>query len=508
MNFKQVISNISTINDLKRVANAYVIDHRSLSKDELIEALIKTSPQYYNKNNVMRALEECLFHSNRDVRTLTSIILKHILLNKDDFKSETKKLNEDIIKFEQGVVNKSNEFIISNNHPRKDDLELFSFILETAWESEDTISKDEKHLIIKIQHKLGISESEYMILESKLGKFPKQKNILHSHEEINEVKRELQRYGLLFLIRDDDGTDFDIIPDEIVKTLRDIYDIEIKRQGYQELIKNKRIRLKTYLFNMIEKANIKVNANLKLEELQDIVMNNIKPSILLGGYSQRDGLSNDDLISWLKDIDLPIAGTKESRINKIIEYYDNFKEKQEIQLDDERLLWFDNYELFANRKLDELRSKQLISKDLECEKKFEKATNYIFQVLLNREPLDLIGSEHPDGVLTFNDKLIMWDNKSKESDVNLKDHINQFERYIKSSEKDVSSFLVIGPSFTTESIEEAMKFQLLNDTVITLITAKDLKTMALKWHSNKKGEPFPLGYFKQPGRFNSKLVTY
>jgi hypothetical protein len=508
MKFQTVIENISTINDLKRIANAYVIDYRALNKEELIAAIIKTSPQYYFKDNVQKSLNDCLFSSNRDVRTLTPIILKQILLNKDDFKVETKKLNEEIIKFEQAIVNKSNEFSISQNHPRKADIDLFSFVLETAWESEDTISKDEKNLIVKLQHKLGISETEYIIIESKLGKFPKNKNILHSHEEINEVKRELQRLGLLFTIRDDDGIDLDIIPSELVNTLRDIYGIEIKKQGYLELIKNKRVKSKSFLISALNKAEINLSANLKLEEIQEMIINNIKPSILLGGYTSRDGLSNDDIIDWLKDLSISSSGTKDLRISKLIEYYDTYKEKNLVSLDDERISWVDNYELLAARKLDELRAKHIISKDLECEKKFEKATEYIFDVMLNRPPLDLIGSEHPDGVLSFNDKLIMWDNKSKEREVNLKDHIGQFERYIKSSEKDVTSFLVIGPSFTPESVEEAMKFQLLNDTVITLITAKDLKTVALKWSSSKKDDPFPLGYFKQPGKFNPKLISY
>ncbi|PAT01145.1 hypothetical protein CI105_08425 [Candidatus Izimaplasma bacterium ZiA1] len=166
MDFKTVVKNISTSNELKRVANAYVIDFRSLSKEELVEALIKTGPQYSHKENVEETLENCLYHDNRNLRTITPILVKHILLNKDDYKLESKKLNDEIIKFEQQIVKKSNEFVISNNHPRKNELELFSFVLDTAWESEDQISKDEKNLIVKIQKKLGISEDEYMVLES------------------------------------------------------------------------------------------------------------------------------------------------------------------------------------------------------------------------------------------------------------------------------------------------------------------------------------------------------
>ncbi len=508
MEFKKVVNNISTIKVLKRFANAYVIDFRSLTNEELLEALIKTAPQYSHKENILGTLEGCLFHSSRNVRTLTPIILKHILLNKDDFKLESKKLNDEVIKFEQQIVNKSNEFVISKNHPRKMQLELFTFILDTAWESEDLISIDEKNLIVKIQKKLGISEEEYMILESKLGKFPKKKNIIHSYEEIKEVRRELQRLGLMTVIRNNDGIDFDIIPNEIVTTLREIYDIEIKKQGYIKMLENKRLRSKAYMVEIIEKSGVSVSKNLKVIELKDIIINNIKPSKLLGGYSSRDGLSNDVIYEWVKELGIGVSGNKEQRINKIIDYYDSFKEKTIVEVDDERKIWVDNYELLANRSLNELRKKQIIQKDLECEKKFEKATDYIFQVLLNNDPLDLIGSEHPDGILSFNDKLIMWDNKSKETPVNLKDHMQQFNRYIRSSEKNVASFLVIGPSFTEQSVEEAMKYQLLNDTVITLITASELKKLAFNWKDKKQDEVFPLGYFKQPGIFNSKLISY
>lgn len=46
-----------------------------------------------------------------------------------------------------------------------------------------------------------------------------------------------------------------------------------------------------------------------------------------------------------------------------------------------------------------------------------------------------------------------------------------------------------------------------NDTLILLITAKELKTLAEQWSQNNNSDDvFPLGYFKQNGRFNSDLV--
>lgn len=508
MDFKTVVKNLSTTKVLKRVASAYVIDFKALDKEDLENALIKTAPQYYFEDNIKKTIQECIYNQDPNIRKLMPIIIKDILLNKNDFKCEKQRLNEEIIKFEQNIVNQSNEFEIDRRNSKKDALDLFSFILEVSWKRGSAISVDEKNLILKIQEKLGISEEEYMLLEAKLGNFPKAKNTLHTHDEINEIRRELQRLGLIFSIRDDDGIDYDIIPDKVAKALRAHFGIEMRKQGYRKLLDNKRVRSKTYLSTIIEKSSMIADKNMSLKEMQSFALENIRPSNVLGGFSPRDGLNRSDLADWCKDLGLPSSNkTKEEYIALLIEYYDGYKETV-VRTDDERENYFNHYEKLANRNLETLRQAEVINKDIDCERMFEKATDYIFEILLNVEPLDLIGTKHPDGVLSFSDKLIMWDNKSKETPVNLKDHIKQFDEYIATSHKPVASFLVIGPDFTDESVEEAMKYQLLNDTTITLITAKQLKELAQEWSKTHKEEPFPLGYFKQPGRFNPNLVSY
>jgi enhancing lycopene biosynthesis protein 2 len=121
----------------------------------------------------------------------------------------------------------------------------------------------------------------------------------------------------------------------------------------------------------------------------------------------------------------------------------------------------------------------------------------------------LKGAEHPDGILSFSDKLIMWDNKSKESAVNLSEHIKQFDRYITKSEKPVAIFIVIAPAFSEESAKECVRYTMNSDTLILLITAEELKTLTEQWCAKHKGDEvsFPLGNFKQNGRFNSSLVS-
>ncbi len=508
MDFEVVVQNISTLNDIKRVANAYVFDYRSLNKEELVGALIKTKKQYFDIDNVIKAYDQMIFNDNRDYRVIAPVIIKEVLLNHDDYMIECKSLNEEINKYQQSISNRAAEFTITKNQHNKEELEMMRFVLEAAWENDDQISRDEKKLLFKIQHKLGITEEEYRIIQAQLGMYPQKKNVLHSNDQINDVKKELQRVGLLFQVRNDDGIDCDIIPSEIVLTLKSIFGIEMKKSGYIKMLEDKRLKSKAYLEAIIEKSGLNHPNKMQVKDLKVFIIENIKPSNVLGGYSSRDGLNTGDLIDWSKDLGLTTNKTKDQLIAQIIQYYDEF---QEIEIDNEdpRALYFEYYELLAGRKLEELRSKGLIQKDLDCERMFEKATHYIFETLLNVQPVQQIkGNEHPDGVLAFNDKLIMWDNKSKETDVNLKDHMIQFDRYIKTSEKSVAVFMVIGPSFTDSSIQEQTQYQLTSDTIITLITAQQLKEMAIKWNKARGKEAFPLGYFKQSGRFLTSIINY
>ena len=122
----------------------------------------------------------------------------------------------------------------------------------------------------------------------------------------------------------------------------------------------------------------------------------------------------------------------------------------------------------------------------------------------------MIGSNHADGALSYQDRVVYWDNKSKETPVHLPDHIRQFDGYIKSAEKPVAGFLVIGPCFTDESSITAMQYQVQQGVPICLITAEELLQVAAKW-SSQKGQndetKFPLGYLLQIGRFNPSLLS-
>ena len=257
-------------------------------------------------------------------------------------------------------------------------------------------------------------------------------------------------------------------------------------------------------FNCILVLKHSLSFNFKI--IKVIIKNKIKPTNLIAGFSPRDGLDASVLSSWCGDLGLVVSGTKNVLVDRILNYYDSVR-RIELKTEDAREKLVLVYNELARRDLKFLRSNNIIEKDLHCERYFEDATNYIFEKMLMNKPLTLTGTEHPDGKLSFKDKYIMWDNKSKETPVNLKDHIQQFDKYIKTADKDVVVFMVIAPDFTPQSVQECVDYSLYNDTQILLITADELKIVADAWNKKHFGEIFNLGYFKQNGRFDIKLLN-
>ena len=511
MKFVDYVEQIPNISIAKKVAAAYVRDARRLEFDEIKKFLIETANQYTSFENISNKLDEIKLDSSRAVRIIAPIFLRDYLLNQDDFISTTRDTESFVINYEQFIVDESNNF---DESKISKDFALFKHMLDAAWKQNDDISVDEKNLLEVLRKYLSISINEFHMLEAKSGRFPNKENILHSFDDIEETRKVLITNGLIVTVKNSDGVLCDMIPDDIAICIRKYYGIEIRAYGYEKLLDYviKKTK-KQYLVDIVNKAglyygkaSIEISPNPTVSDLRDIILKTIQPSNLLGGFSPRDGLDVVMLQNWCADIGLMVSGNKASLIERILEYYDTLR-KIEVKSTDERETLIPYYEMIANRDLKNLRANGVIDKDLKCEHLFEEATNYIFEKMLLNKPLTLTGTEHPDGKLSFKDKYIMWDNKSKESPVNLKDHIQQFERYIKTSDKDVVVFIVIAPCFTPQSVQECVAFSLNNDTQILLITAEELKTVAEKWSKNHSGEMFNLGYFKQNGRFDINLLN-
>jgi hypothetical protein len=316
-----------------------------------------------------------------------------------------KALEDEVIAWEQRILDAANEIEIEKISPH---ILSLSYILEAAWENNNEISVDEQNLLNKVKDKLKITDYEYYLLEAKLGKFPSPGNLLHTREIIMDSRKQLQQKGLLFPVRDSSGLDYDVIPEEIVEGLRKYFNVNIKEFSYYQLLKSKYVKNKNYLCGILAKAGIDSPKNPTMSALQKLMVERVTAYHLLGGYSPNDGLNMAALSDWCGELKISCSGTKRDLIDKIISYYDEVKQVT-LSQDDDREIYYKFYHDLAARNLDELRKNNIISKDLECEHKFELATNYLFEVILKNKPLMLKGTEHPDGILSFNDKLIMWD---------------------------------------------------------------------------------------------------
>lgn len=512
MKIFECIELLSNVNETKRIANAYIEDCRRLNLEELKAGLVKTAEQYASALNISKQIKRMNLHTNPVIRIVAPIIMRDYLINVDEFLSPCKVTEDAVVSYEQSIIDASNNFDYKN---LSRDFTIFKFLLDTAWAHGSDISVDEKNLIEATRKYLNITVDEQNMLEAKAGRFPMTGNVIHTRSEIDMARKELQSAGILFYIKNADGVPCDVIPEEIVAGIRQYYGIEMKKYGYKRLIEYiTKITKKQYLIDIIQKHNdnpetsvIDMPQNPTVAQLQEILLKAITPSNLIGGFSPRDGLDAAVLSKWCSDLGIPAHGVKPELIKRLINYYDELREI-ELSTEDEREKYYLVYHELSARDLSYLRKNNIIDKDLQCEHYFEKATDYLFEIKLKNKPLALVGTEHPDGKLSYRDKYVMWDNKSKETPVNLKDHILQFDNYIKNSDKPVSVFLVIGPSFTENSISECVKYSLNNETQILLITADELKEIAELWEKTYPTESFNLGYFKQNGRFDKSLIAF
>lgn len=516
MKFGDAVAAIGTLTDLRRIAGAHVVDHRQLSEDELREALLKVKPQYLHEETVKSNVEHALYKLARnDLRVLSYVLLVDVLLDQYDFLLPTSNAEERVIAFEQAIVNRSNEIELSDLAAGNDDthryrdLDLYFFVLRVAWENEDVKSPDEVNLLKKLRARLNITESDHRLLEAKLGKYPKPSNLPHTRTEIGEARRLLQGLGLLFSVRQDGDVDLDVIPEEIAVTIRNMLGIEIRNECYAQLMEYRPLRRKAHLVDVLTQAKVEFGRYDNIDVLVERVLRYVPASQAIASVSPRYGLNSDQLSAWCRQLNISPSGPMEERVARVIEHFDQLRPRLVTEADG-REIWYGFFEEFASRDYDFLRAQHVIDKDLEIEAKFEDATSYLFEELLNHTPLQQRGTAHPDGLLSLRMDYLMWDNKSKESPVNLKDHIAQFDGYMNQADKAVPVFLVIGPEFTEDSEAEAIRYhaQHFNRNLV-LITAKELKSLAEEWSSmaNKQRDTgFNLGLLASTGRFNRERL--
>ena len=204
MKFDDVVEAIWRVTELRRIAGAHVVDHRQLTNDELKAAIKKVRLQYLQKTRYERiSMRSCIARRTPTCACYHRLVLVDVILDQYDFELRFGETEERVVACEQLVVNRSNEIdlvdlsCVNRKSRRYQNLDLYRFVLDVAWDSQDETSPDEVNLLRKLRGRLGITESDHRLIEAKLGKYPKRENELHTRTQINEVRKYLQSMGLL-----------------------------------------------------------------------------------------------------------------------------------------------------------------------------------------------------------------------------------------------------------------------------------------------------------------------
>lgn len=99
MRYKLCVELSNNINELKRIASAYVEDSRRLDLSELKASLIKTEEQYSSSNNIARKICELNLHEVPAVRTIVPIILRECLIEADEYMLPCKITDEMVLSY-------------------------------------------------------------------------------------------------------------------------------------------------------------------------------------------------------------------------------------------------------------------------------------------------------------------------------------------------------------------------------------------------------------------------
>jgi hypothetical protein len=456
--------------------------------DDLTKFIVHEAPKLADRNRVLEAVNE----GGAGFNDLKAVIFA-VLLQEETHSTPEYKLYEKVAAFEKDIVKRARN--LEFDDLRKSDpewwhcLDTYRVLLDAAWKHDGSVSADEARLLNILRQHFSISAEDHWMISAHLRRFPKEKCALHSPDEINEARKELQRVGLLWNYKNEDDQNVDVIPTEIADVLRKSHwALELQSVNFRRLASHDSITA-AELRTVNHRAGGD-RANNKADLIEKVVSGGATPSSLL------ESLDKEKLASMCSGFGLKTSGSKPELVSRIIDFYDDLTFEERVTKD-QREVWYSNYELLAGRAYAELRAKKVITKDLDIEHQFEAATAFLFENKL-KVPCDMTRKDNKaDGKIVLDGgSCLLLDCKSAEGPVNLQDHLDgQFDGYLRkegNAGRNPIGFLVIGPAFTPQSINLAYKYKAQTNWDVTLVTAEGLRYLADRWAASGTGKPFPV----------------
>lgn len=497
MKLQEVLPKMSKMY-LTRIVDSFLKDVKFTSEEEMREVVIKNIVEFQNEDRVKRNLN--FIEAERNIGVLDELILI-CLMETGGYIATYTKLLEDIETLETEIVNESQD----------DDYILFAIpefaakiynpVLTAAWKKDESLNAHEKNILEVLRKQLNLTKRHHRLLESRIGRFPQKGNKPHTNKQIDDALKDLQTRGILLRFKTDDI--YFVIPDEIARVVRYELGGELRTAIYETLLENLHVN---QLKQILTSFNLH-SSGTKNTLVERITKFNILPSKAL------DSFSSSEMTDILRTLDgAKVSGTKEDKIQNIIDYYENISSPSTSDSTDERARYYDFFEELASRDYKSLRVNKIINKDVEVEHYYEEATRYLFEKKMGLELMEMTGSKHADGRLKHNSKeVVLWDNKSTEKSYHFpEEHFEQFLGYIRADSMRPTLFLVITYDYTPEAVAQAQKLKAYSeqDTDVALITAADLKFVAEEWktYSGKKEPEFNLQVFNLTGELDRNTL--
>ncbi len=473
---------------LHRVIDSFTKDLHKPDLEESRSLILRNAKELADEEHIRTKLgRDPVFHQ----QVLIKMLLE-ALLTADDHRLTEAALLEAARQREQDVIDRAaDEAVFRYMDQAK--LATYRTVLEVALE-DDEITPDELNLLLRLREHLGLREHHHFLLQARLGKFPTRGNRLHTPSEITSGLADLQKRGVVFFCNRAEKDPFYVIPEEIVPGVKKALGIELSPSAYALLLG----RLSREQLKSVLEAFRLPTSGRKDEQCGRLVDAGVHPSEAL------DVLGIGELQELCKTLPgVKSSGSKAEKAGNIIAHFANLRVVEVSEEADPREIFFQYYGELARRDRQNLLSNNVISKDRDMDGAFEEATRYLFEQKLGLVHLPTSGSDHADGVLDFGhgDALFMWDTKSKETVYTFpNNHMNQFKRYIRDSDRRVTCFLVIAPEIDPFALENALRLKAESgtDTDVALVAAADLKWLAEEWREHAKST----------ARFDLQVLNY
>lgn len=559
--------------DLNRLAKDKLAGYMGWPVDVLRDELCRSLPSY---ERVKRSTE---------FRKPPGYIILKIMVEQEGYNVPIQNLKA-LVREE---VNKIIDIAKRGKGLKKDkQYDLFTLMLKTAWSFQDDMSPAEANLLATLREHLGITMDEQRILEAS----PELNVFRYSEETFN---REIDHYvsGGIILTHEANY----VLAEEVAERIKEVWGIELDTSDYTRLLEyftnsqlstalgnlklvkggtqkakidrilNEEVR-PSVLLNVLSVGGLNTIAKKcqcprggKKEEFVAVIINHIKRKADIVSEEEplhpppepreiaddtyKMALSEfniDQLYRALSNKDLKRSGTKDQKIETIVNSRYNFKttlntltvgdlsalckaykihphgRKEELitriiehfklyrgkgsKATPEKLLTI--YDELSQQKTSAYRDIGIDDKKITIgtiASDFERATKYIFESIFKLTVKSQTpGKEEPDGVIE-GDKIILYDCKTVlappyELPIS---HRDQFRRYVKEgydklephAKTALQGFIIISHSFT-EKIEDKLN-DIKPDPSISrcVISAGDLKFIAEKWRDEQEGRTLP-----------------